>query len=253
MSYHLEKYLFFKNVLLQNNQYGGGFFDNFLKKTIIEDSNDKKFIKDSFPEELNKYLESDYFKKVMKDKTIIKMNTTNTLYRAEKNEILIYGASIFNHKIIYVSLENGIQYSIILNIDNNYSNFFNEIKEYKDQIKKVILKKIKKEDKELINISLQIYNYKSLLIINEKILNKLYNDYEKKENVEEDKYIKNNEKEEEKIKKNIQKNNVEIIIEDIIIKQVNVNINLKKITDGSNEQLIAISDNFLFRDQKYEQ
>jgi hypothetical protein len=56
------------------------------------------------------------------------MDTINKLYKAEESEILIYGASIFNHKIIYVLLKNGTQYSMILEInDNDYSKFFNEI------------------------------------------------------------------------------------------------------------------------------
>jgi hypothetical protein len=66
------------------------------------------------------------------------MNEINKLYMAKKNEILIYGTSIFDHKIIYVLLENGEQCGMILEIDDkDYSKFFNHIK---TKINKVILK-----------------------------------------------------------------------------------------------------------------
>jgi hypothetical protein len=82
------------------------------------------------------------------------MNKINTLYTGDENKILIYGTSIFDHKIIYISLVNGMQYSMILKIDDMYYyDFFEKIKFMKgneSKIRSIILKKF---DTSILNIS----------------------------------------------------------------------------------------------------
>jgi hypothetical protein len=111
------------------------FFNEKSRKILLENY---------FPEQLK----NSFVNKFTNDK-IIWMNEINKLYVANKNEILIYGTSIFNHKIIYVLLENGNQYGMILEINNkNYSDFYYAIdKNFPSEknIIKIILRKNKKK------------------------------------------------------------------------------------------------------------
>lgn len=65
------------------------------------------------------------------------MDEINTLYIGEQNQVLTYNIQEINYKIIYISLKNGMQYSMILKInDNDYTKNFNAINE---NFNKVIL------------------------------------------------------------------------------------------------------------------
>jgi hypothetical protein len=111
---------------------------------FFNDKSRKILLENYFPEQLK----NSFVKKFTDDK-IIWMNKINTLYVATKNQKLIYGTSIFNHKIIYVSLVNGNQYSMILEIDNkDYKDFYYAINENFSSGKniiKIILRKNKKK------------------------------------------------------------------------------------------------------------
>jgi hypothetical protein len=128
MSFHLKKYLVYRNILLLNNQYGGAKdTGNHNQKVIEEDKELKDFSpeqsKDFFPEQLKNSFVNDF-----NADEIIWMDKINTLYVATKNQKLIYKTSILDHKIIYVLLKNENKYSMILeNNDTNYSKFFKKI------------------------------------------------------------------------------------------------------------------------------
>jgi hypothetical protein len=130
MSFYLKKYLVYKNILLYDKQYGGTNMD------MIKIADIKELENQFLPKELN-----NLFDKNFNNENIIKINTTNKLYKERKDQFLIYGTSIFNHIIVYILLEDGTQYSMILEDDKNYLKIFREKKD-SIYIKKVILKNI---------------------------------------------------------------------------------------------------------------
>ena len=91
MSFYLKQYLVYKNISLYDKQYGGTNMD------MIKIADIKELENQFLPKELN-----DLFDKNFNNENIIKMNTTNKLYKARKDQFLIYVTSIFNHIIIYI-------------------------------------------------------------------------------------------------------------------------------------------------------
>jgi hypothetical protein len=103
MASHLKQYLVYIRLLALNNQVGSGTLDFFLK-------NLKNDIKEKIKEE---NLKND-IKEIIEEENLIYMEEINKMYVAKPNQYLIYGKSIYDHQIIYIKLNNGIQFSMII-------------------------------------------------------------------------------------------------------------------------------------------
>ena len=139
MSLHLKQYLFFRSVLLQNNQYGGS-NNNFIQTNDINN-----FFPENLAETIYNYINVTYGIQLVKNKPVQtniettdtpaqtqvqtpvqtpvqkKLNNRNYIYMYNINQIyvvnildfLIYGNSIMYKYIIHFILNNGFKYAII--------------------------------------------------------------------------------------------------------------------------------------------